>query len=117
MRGGCCLQAHHFEEAIAQANLALELEPGLAGATACIARAERDTQVYRSILDRGERTSFFNRAMAYAGVGREEEALRALQSSYEQREVIMPLVRTEPAFTGLHGDPRFREIVGKMGLP
>lgn len=55
--------------------------------------------------------------MAYAGLGRKEEALRALQLSYEQREVMMPLVKTEPAFAGLRGDARFREIVGRLGLP
>lgn len=115
--GWVLLQAHHFAEAIAQAKRALELEPGLAQATACIALAERDERAYRSILDRGERASHFHRAMAYAGLGRKDEALAALQSSYEQRDVMMPLINTEPAFAGLHRDPRFRAIVGKMGLP
>jgi tetratricopeptide (TPR) repeat protein len=37
--GWLLLQAHHFDEAIAQAKRAQELQPGLREADACIARA------------------------------------------------------------------------------
>jgi len=36
--------------------------------------------------------------------------------TYARAEVLMPLVASEPAFAVLHGDPRFREIVRKLGL-
>ena len=32
------------------------------------------------------------------------------------REIQMPLAKTEPAFAALHKDPRFREMMRKMGL-
>jgi TolB-like protein/DNA-binding winged helix-turn-helix (wHTH) protein len=122
--GWVLLQAHHFDEAIAQEKRALELEPHLGEATACIARAEqflgkasRETmEFYRSVLERGERTGFYNRALADAVLGRDEEAMRALQTAFEQREIQMPLAKTEPALTGLHKDARFRELMRKMSL-
>jgi tetratricopeptide (TPR) repeat protein len=122
--GWVLLQAHHFDQAIAQAKRALELEPHLGEATACIARAEESqgkrrpemVEFYRRVLERGDQTSFYNRSLAYAVLGREEEAMRALQSAYGQREVQMPLAKTEPAFEALHKDARFREMMRKMGL-
>ncbi len=122
--GWVLLQAHHFDQAITQARRALELEPGLGEATACIASAEqaqgkgsaRMGDFYRDILARGEQASFYNRSMAYAVLGRPEEAIRALQSAYEQHEIQMPLARTEPAFASLHQDVRYREMMRKMGL-
>jgi TolB-like protein/DNA-binding winged helix-turn-helix (wHTH) protein/Tfp pilus assembly protein PilF len=123
--GWVLLQAHHFDEAVTQARRALELEPSLGEAAGCIARAElyqgkaspKTRDFYRSLLDRKERTSFYNRALAYAVFGRKDEALRALQTSFEQREILMALLKSEPAFSELHGDARFREIVSRMGLP
>lgn len=123
--GWVLLQAHHFDEAIAQARRALELEPGLAEARGCIARAEeylgkaspRSLEFYREVLKNPEASKTYNGALAYAVLGRGDEAMRALQAAYEQHALLMPLVRTEPAFTRLHADARFREIVRKMGLP
>jgi len=123
--GWVLLQAHHFEEAIAQAKRALELEPALGEAKACVARAEQYqgkaspqvTEFYRAMLQNPERSGPCNLALAHAMLGHKEDAVRALQAAYEQREIMMPLAGTEPAFAGLHGDTRFRELVRKMGLP
>jgi TolB-like protein/Tfp pilus assembly protein PilF len=122
--GWVLLQAHHFGEAIAQARRALELEPGFAQAIACIARAElyrgnavaQEAQFYRSILERPEGASSYNRALAFAIFGRNEEALAALHAALAQHETMMAMTPSEPAFAKLHGDPRFQEIVRKLGL-
>jgi TolB-like protein/DNA-binding winged helix-turn-helix (wHTH) protein/Flp pilus assembly protein TadD len=46
-----------------------------------------------------------------------EAALKALEEAYEARVPFMIFVQTEPAFDFLHGDPRYRAIVQKIGLP
>src|SRR5262249_26339356 len=116
------LQAHHFDEAIAQARRALELEPGMEQAKACIERAEMylgraaPPGFYRGILDRPEGASSYNRALAYALFGRREEAGGALRAALAERDMMMAMVASEPAFGVLHGDPGFREIVRELGL-
>jgi TolB-like protein/Tfp pilus assembly protein PilF len=123
--GWVLLQAHHFDEAIVQAKRALELEPALGEAKACIVRAEHYqgkaspevTEFYQAVLQNRERSGPYNLALAHAVLGRRQEALAALQTAYEQREVLMPLIGTEPAFSVLHRDARFRELVRRMGLP
>jgi TolB-like protein/DNA-binding winged helix-turn-helix (wHTH) protein/Tfp pilus assembly protein PilF len=123
--GWVLLQAHHFDQAIAQAKRALELDPGMGEAKACIARAEQyqgktsaqAIEFYRAKVEQPEKSRPYDVALAYAVLGRGEEAIRALQAAYEQHSMLMPLMRTEPSFASLHGDARFREIVRKMGLP
>src|SRR5260370_9956467 len=49
--GWLYLQAHRFEDAIRQARRTLELEPGLAEASACIVRALVDQKKYKQALE------------------------------------------------------------------
>jgi TolB-like protein/Flp pilus assembly protein TadD len=57
-------------------------------------------------------------ASAYARVGDKENAFKWLEKSYEQREGgSITTVRWEPAFKSLHGDPRFTDLLTRMGLP
>jgi TolB-like protein/DNA-binding winged helix-turn-helix (wHTH) protein/Flp pilus assembly protein TadD len=117
--GWVLLQAHHFEEAVRQARRALELQPGLQEATACIERAQR----YRgkrsadTLAPAPQAANPYQRALADAIAGRDSGAIRELQSAYQQRSIMMPLIGTEPAFTKLHSDPHFRELVRSMRLP
>jgi len=119
--GWVLLQAHHFEEAIERARRALQLQPGMNEAEACIARAEayrgnaRPSMLAASIHVAAS-SSPFERAESHAIAGRAVEALAALNEAYQQRDVMMPLIATEPSFAKLHGDPRFTELLGKMGL-
>jgi len=123
--GWVLLQAHHFDQAIAQAKRALDLEPGMAEARACIARAEQyqdkssaaALEFYRAKLAQPEKSSAYDLALAYAVLGRNDDAIRSLQTAYEQHAMLMPLMRTEPSFTALHSDSRFGEILRKLGLP
>jgi hypothetical protein len=46
-----------------------------------------------------------------------EDTLRALEDSYRERSSWLPLVQKEPVFDFLHSEPRYRDIVKKMGLP
>lgn len=118
--GWLLLQAHHFDEAIRQARRALELEPGLAEANACIARAlayqgkAAAPAVYRQMAETS--TNAYYRALAFAMLGQKEDAVRELEAAYRQHNTMMPLLGTEPAFAGLHGDTRFRQIATKVGL-
>ena len=112
--GWVLLQAHHFEEAIVRARRALELQPGMKEAGACIARAE----AYRGNAkpDMPAPVGPFERAESHAIAGRAAEALEALNEAYRQRDTMMPLIGTEPSFARLHADPRFAQLLAKMGL-
>jgi TolB-like protein/DNA-binding winged helix-turn-helix (wHTH) protein/Tfp pilus assembly protein PilF len=143
--GWLYLQAHRFEDAIRQARRALELEPGLAEASACIVRALIDQKKFKQALEsvpgwRGNvgdpeqalkqsyrlkvqdaeksgKADPFSMAMLHAFLGENAKALDALDEAYARRSIMLPLLKTEPAFATLHAEPRFQELARKLALP
>jgi tetratricopeptide (TPR) repeat protein len=117
--GWLLLQAHRFDEAIAQARRALALEPQLREAEACIARAEfyrgkATPDLLRFYQGRLASPDPYDRALALAIAGRKSEAITALREAYDRREILLVMISTEPVFTPLHAEPGFREIVNRV---
>jgi len=111
--GWVLLQAHRFDQAIRSARRALELEPGLREAEACIARAElyQGKRTDRAFFEKDlSNADPYRRALAAAELGRTAEALAALKLARAQHHLLMPLAGTEPAFAALHGSPEFQQI-------
>ena len=71
------------------------------------------------LMHDSQRTLFppFVIASFYARLGNNDEAMKALEKGYEEREFRMTLLSVSPEFDGLRSDPRFRELVRRMGLP
>jgi TolB-like protein/DNA-binding winged helix-turn-helix (wHTH) protein/Tfp pilus assembly protein PilF len=124
--GWLLLQAHRFDDAIRQARRALELEPGLAEAKACIRRSMMyqrkfapDPEMAQKLQD-AEKSGTgdpFSLAADYVFLGQKERALDQLEKAFAKHSIQMPLLRTEPAFDGLHNEPRFQELTRKLALP
>jgi len=58
----------------------------------------------------------FHIAMAYAGLGRVDDAFGFLQRGYEERASFMDGVKVTAAFAPLHRDPRWSRLLSKMSL-
>jgi eukaryotic-like serine/threonine-protein kinase len=56
-------------------------------------------------------------AVAYARVDDNEKALEWLQKSYAERDPSLTLVKSYPEFRSLRGDPRFADLLRRIGLP
>ena len=48
--------------------------------------------------------------------GNKDKALEYLENSYQRREWGMAFIRFEPSLDVLRGDPRFDELVTRVGL-
>jgi tetratricopeptide (TPR) repeat protein len=59
--------------------------------------------------------SYFVAAL-YTAMGNKEKAIQYLRKSYSDHEVEMYWLMVEPFFKPLHGDPRFEEILDKIGF-
>lgn len=55
-------------------------------------------------------------ALAYAGMGEVDKGVEVLQQAYAERSPVMVTLKTEPAYDSLRGDPRFRELLRRVGL-
>jgi len=58
----------------------------------------------------------FYTAMIYAQMSQIDLAFEWLEKAYEDREVEMYWMNVEPPFTPLYGDPRWPEMLGKVGF-
>jgi serine/threonine-protein kinase len=56
-------------------------------------------------------------AVVYAGAGDRELALRALEQAYQERDRMLPLVKIDWRFRPLRLEPRYRHLMGRLGLP
>lgn len=55
-------------------------------------------------------------ARVYAALGDKDEAFRQLNKGYQDRGFYMFFLRVDPFFDSLHGDPRYDELVRRIGL-
>ena len=53
---------------------------------------------------------------AYAGMGDKDKALFWLNRAYAQRSNAMTVLKVEPAYDFLRGDPRFQDLIHRVGL-
>lgn len=57
------------------------------------------------------------RVWGYVGLGDYERALEWAEIGYQQRDSVLPHVRVLRAFKPLHPDPRFQDLMRRVGLP
>ncbi len=56
-------------------------------------------------------------ATFHAELGEKDKAFAELNKSYESREYFMVLLRVDPRFDSLRDDPRFQDLLRRVGLP
>ena len=56
-------------------------------------------------------------AAIYAGLGDRSKAIAWLNRAYDERSYTVLQVQAEPEFDALHSDPRFQDLVHRIGLP
>jgi TolB-like protein/DNA-binding winged helix-turn-helix (wHTH) protein/Tfp pilus assembly protein PilF len=55
-------------------------------------------------------------ALAYIGVGDNDAALRSLEKGYAERSNLLTALKAEPAYDPLRDDPRFQDLLRRVGL-
>jgi DNA-binding winged helix-turn-helix (wHTH) protein/TolB-like protein/Tfp pilus assembly protein PilF len=68
-------------------------------------------------LSKHKYVSPFQKALIYAGLGQNHQALSELEKAYNQRSLSPVSVRFDPRLNVLRSEPRFRDFVRRVGLP
>ncbi len=118
------LQIHMNEEAIAELQKAVEFSGGNPTCIANLARAYAASgNTSEAIKLLGELKSRTNRgysdasevALVYAALSDKDQAMHWLEIGYEER--FSPGVLLRPGFDSLRSDPRFQDLLRRIGFP
>ena len=96
--------------------------PGVMGVLVrAYAHAGRRKEALRLLdeLKRRQQTSYVAAAPfvnAYLGLGDNEQALAWLERAYQEQSNMLQLIKVHPYFDPLRGDPRFAELLHRVGL-
>jgi TolB-like protein/AraC-like DNA-binding protein len=60
--------------------------------------------------------SSYYAASLYLAMGEKDKALSALEYAYATRELVMADLKIDPNFRPLHGEPRFEDLLAKIGF-
>ena len=115
-------------EAIAEFKKARELDPqqfenwaGLGNAYAVSGKkADAEWMIDEMMKKSSENVyvSPYNIALIYAGLGDKDRTFEWLERAYAERSCYMPVYfSTDARLDGLHSDPRFKDLVQRVGLP
>jgi TolB-like protein/DNA-binding winged helix-turn-helix (wHTH) protein/Tfp pilus assembly protein PilF len=118
------LQKHMYDEAVAELKTAVQLSGGAPAFIASLARAYvasgKQSEAIKLLGDLKKRSNptYSNAAeiaMIYASLGDTDQAMNWLEKGYDER--FNPGVLLRPGFDPLRSDPRFQELVHRVGLP
>ncbi len=124
--GQILLDKGQKEEAMAEFRRALEVSHGnllplaaignAQGAMGNRAEAMKNLQ-HLSEVSKQRYIPAYYFALVYAGLGQKDEAFEWLEKAYQERSSYLLFMRWYPSMVPLRSDPRFQDLVGRIGLP
>jgi predicted Zn-dependent protease len=107
-----------FEQLSARAPMSLHVA-ALGHAYAVDGHRQKAQQVLKRLQARSdtEYVSPFDFATMYAGLGDRSRTLEWLEKAYQRRVPYMLYLAVDPHFDHFRGEPRFRDLVQRIGLP
>jgi serine/threonine-protein kinase len=123
--GGCYLRMKMYREAIDELKHGMAMrgtDPRFSGALAyAYARSGNRDGALTILSELKERDSIEDVATviadAYAGLDDRDHAFEWLEKAYRRRSSTLIPIKVDPALDALRSDPRFADLVHRMGLP
>jgi TolB-like protein/DNA-binding winged helix-turn-helix (wHTH) protein/Tfp pilus assembly protein PilF len=118
--GQAFVQKHTYNEAIAEFQKAIELSGGsipcasnLAYAYALSNKSNEAVKILNDLKTRST-SNASEIALMYVGLGEKDQAMKWLEKAYAEH--FNPSILLRPAFDPLRSDPRFQNLVHRIGL-
>ena len=119
-------QQGKYQDAIAELARVRDLPGGFVPATSelgyvhAVSGQRIEAQTILSELQERAKREFIDPyyvAVIYVGLGDQERALTWLNKAYDERSFLLLWLNVEPKFDRLRADPRFQDLVRRVGLP
>jgi len=116
---------HQSQEAISALDRAVSVSdraPGNLGVLAAVyGQAGRSADALRVLaeLKKRQKTSYVPAGafvLAYSGLADREQTLISLEQAYKEQSYILQYLKVHPVFDSLRDDPRFKDLVRRVGL-
>ncbi len=78
--------------------------------------AEQIISRYRAIA-KGQYVMSYHIAVIYAALGEKDKAFAELEKGFEERDYLLPRIKVEPFLDPLRDDPRYQDLILRIGLP
>ena len=114
-----------YQEAIREFRMALDYSPTFTGALANLGRAyalsgqKAEARKLLTELQRRSEKGFVapgQMAWVYVGLGEKQQAIASLEKAYEVHDGLVIYVNVDPTFDSLRSEPRFQQLVRRIGL-
>ena len=119
--GQAFVEKHSYNEAIGEFQKAIELSGGSVPCTSNLAYAyavsnkrNEAVKILNDVKTRSTRNAA-EIALMYVGLGEKDQAMKWLGKAYEEH--FNPSILLRPAFDPVRSDPRFQNLVHRIGLP
>ena len=95
-----------------------QLSPDLAYIDGLTGKKDESRRILGRVLDlaRTHQVSPGLIAMIYIGLNEREQALTWLERAYRQHSPMMAWLKADPRFDGIRQEPRFQELMRRVGL-
>ena len=95
------------------------LSPEIAFIYATMGRKGDAEQILERLLNTSKTASIaaHHFALIYVGLGKKAEAFRWLEKAYDEHSPMMAWLEVDERFDGLRQEPRFQNLVRRVGLP
>jgi serine/threonine-protein kinase len=82
-------------------------------------KKEEARKILKELIERKktEKIKYFSLALIYAGLKEKDRAFEMLERSIQEREDDITFLKVNPLLDNLRDDPRFNELLKKIGLP
>ena len=104
-----------FREALKSSALFVLTATELANALAVAGKREEALKELNQANNPPWRT--FGAALVYTGLGEKDEAFHWLRKAIELRVPMVGVLKVDPRFDPLRSDPRYADLLRRMGLP
>ena len=91
----------------------------LGHAYAILGKKREAEEILEQLKDRSRQSYVpaYGFAEIYIGLGDKEQALASLEKAYADRSMLMTFIKVDPEFDSLRSDPRFKDLLRRLGLP
>ena len=108
-----------LQNAIALSGGGPEMTAELGYAYAVFGKKDEARKILDELKELSEReyVSSYFLALIYTGLGEKDQALEWLEKAYQERAIYLIYVGKQPQFDALRSDPRFTDLLRRVGLP